>query len=83
MLENLEVVLRPYDQAGKEKGKEGERTGRREDRKERGQEGEREGMKEKRKRGRLVVGGGGGWKKIRRGNPPLSRMNRVALNGHV
>ena len=54
MLENVEVVLRPCDQAGRER--------------EGGKEGEREGMAEKGKRPRLIFRWEG-WEKSRRGKP--------------
>lgn len=54
MLENIEVVLRPYDQTGREGGK----------------EGEREAMKEKRRRGRLFLGGGRGEDPTGKNPPP-------------
>jgi hypothetical protein len=60
----MEVVLRPYNQAGRE--------------------GEgREDMAEKGKRSHLVFRGGGGGRRADVENPPPSRLNRVALNGHV
>ena len=70
MLKNVEAVLQPCDQAGREGGK----------------EEEREGMAEKGKKSHLVFrlkGAGVGKEDRTWKNPPPSQLNRVALNSHV